>query len=80
VATLGDKNVSGLDVAVDDTFGVGGVEPIGNFDGQRQSQFGLHRLPGNFMLQRYAIQKFHGDERASAVFGYFVDSANVGMI
>ncbi len=32
------------------------------------------------MLQRHTIQKFHGDERAPAVFSDFVDGANVGMV
>src|SRR5271156_4092338 len=32
------------------------------------------------MLQRQPVQKFHGDERASAVFGNFVDGADVGMV
>ena len=36
VPALGDENVRGLDVAVDDAFGVRGVERIGNLDGERE--------------------------------------------
>ena len=36
VSALGDKDVSGLDVAVDDAFGVSGVERVRNLDGERQ--------------------------------------------
>src|ERR1039457_1220336 len=32
------------------------------------------------MLQRYAVQKLHGDERLLTVFADFVDGANIGMI
>ena len=35
VAALGDENICGLDVAMDDAFGVRGVERVGDFDGER---------------------------------------------
>ena len=34
VSTLGDKDVGGFDVAVDDTFGVGSIERVGNLDSE----------------------------------------------
>ena len=37
MSALGDKNVGGLDVAVDDVFCVSGVERVCNLDGQRQN-------------------------------------------
>ena len=80
MAALGDKNIRGLDVAMDDAFGVRCVERVSNFDGQRHGGVYLHRAAGNAMLQRQPIQKFHGDERASAFFANFVDGANIGMI
>ena len=36
VSALGDEDVGRLDVAVDDAFGVGGVERVGNLDGQSE--------------------------------------------
>ena len=35
VPVLGYENVRRLDVAVNDALGVGGIQSIGNFDGQR---------------------------------------------
>ncbi len=35
MSALGDKNIGGLDVAVNDPFGVGGIERVGNLDGER---------------------------------------------
>jgi hypothetical protein len=34
MATLGDENVGGLDVSVDDASSVSGVERVGNLDGE----------------------------------------------
>ena len=59
---LGYKDIGGLDVAVDDTFGVSRVQGVRNLDSQRQNQLGFERTPCDAMLQRQAIQKFHGDE------------------
>ena len=64
----------------DSTLGMRRVESISNFNRQRQSQFSFHRLPGNLVLQRHAIQKLHGDEGAPAVFGNLVDGADVGVV
>ena len=80
VSALGDKDVGGLDVAVDDAFGVGCIECVGNLDGQRQNQLGFHRTPGDAVLQRQAVQKLHGDERFAVLVVNFVDGADVRMI
>ena len=40
----GDENVRRLDVAMDDTGLIGGVEPVRNFDGQRQQLCYRQRL------------------------------------
>ncbi len=68
VAALGNKNIGGLDIAVDNALGMRGVESIGNLDGQRKEFFGFHRSPSDAMLQRHAVQKLHGDERFAVLF------------
>ncbi len=39
VAALGDKNVCRLNVAMDNAFGMGGVEGFGDFDAKGQYSF-----------------------------------------
>ena len=38
VAALGDENVRGLDVAVNDSLGMRGVESVGDLDAETQKQ------------------------------------------
>jgi hypothetical protein len=45
VAPLGDEDVGGFDVAVDDTFGVGRIERVGDFDAELGEQLGLRGWP-----------------------------------
>jgi formate hydrogenlyase transcriptional activator len=46
----------------------------------RLKVFPIHRSPRDAMLQRQAIQKFHGDERFAVLVVNFVDSTDVGVI
>ena len=62
VPALGDENVGGLDVAVNDPLAMSRVERIRDLDCQRKQQFQVQRPTGNAVLQRHAIEKFHGDE------------------
>ena len=80
VAALGDENIGGLDVAVDDSFGVRGVESVGDFDGEIQENVGLQRLARDAMLQRHAVEEFHGDEGPTVLLSDLVDGADVGMV
>lgn len=47
---LSDKDVRWLDVAVDDSGCVSGIESVGDFDGQRQLSLHLQRASANAML------------------------------
>ena len=42
VAAGGDENVRGLDVPMDDSFGMGGVKGVGDFYGQRKNFFVIY--------------------------------------
>ena len=80
VAAFGDKNIGGLDVAVDDPLGVGSVQRVGDLDSERQNEFGFQRTPSDALLQRHPVQKLHGDEGLPILLPDFMNRANIGMI
>ena len=80
VAARGDEKIGGLDVAMDDACGVGGVEAVGNLDAPIEKGFDLERAAGDIVFQSLAVEKFHGDEVAAFEFVNFVDGADVGVI
>ena len=80
VAALGDEDVRRLDVAVDDAFGMRGIEGIGDLDSERQNQLSFHRSPCDAMLQRHPVQELHGDERLSILLANVVDGTDVWVV
>ena len=80
VTALGDKDIRRLDVAVDNSFGVGGIECVGNLDGHTEQNVRLRRLSCNPMLQRHALEKLHGDKGRAVLVINFVNGTDVGMI
>ncbi len=77
---LGDENVGGLDVAVNDSRVVSGVEGVGAVDADFEEEFDFQRVRGDEVLERSAVEKFHGDEGAAVVFADVVDGTDVGMV
>ncbi|HEY6266855.1 MAG TPA: hypothetical protein VIX11_01040 [Candidatus Acidoferrum sp.] len=80
MTAISDKNVGGLDVAVDYSFGVRRVECVGNVDTKREKGFQFHGKPGDAVLQGLPLEKFHGDERLPVLVVDFVNGADVGVI
>ena len=80
VPALGDKDVGGLDVAMDDSFRVRCVQRIGNLNSQGQQDFQLERSPGNAVLQRQAVKEFHDDEGLAVLLINFVDGADIRVV
>jgi hypothetical protein len=56
------------------------VERVRNTNRQIQQKIRLERPSGNPMLQRRAVQKFHGDKCVAVLIVNFVDRADVRMI
>src|SRR6266436_7079926 len=80
VAAIRDKDIRGFNVAVNDSFGVGGIERVGDFDAERKQSFQFHGTLGDAVLQRRAFQKLHGDEGLPVLLTEVMDRADVGMI
>ena len=80
MSALGDENVGGLDVAMDDVFAVRGVEGVGDFDGEAEQDVHFEGTSGDAVLQGQAVEVLHGDEGLSIFFADVVDGADVGMI
>ena len=80
VTALGHKNICGLDVAMDDAFGMRSFERVGDFDGKGEQVVHLDRTPIDAVLERLAVEKFHGDEGLAVLLADVVNGADVRMI
>jgi hypothetical protein len=80
VTTRSDEDVGRFDVAVNDAFAVGGVERVGDLDGDREKRLGAEWTAGDAVPQRGAFEEFHGDEGLLAGVADLVDGADVGMV
>src|SRR5579872_5344931 len=76
---LGDEDVCGLDVSVDDAFGVRSVERVSDLDSQRHHCFNLQRLARNAVLQGKSVQKLHRNEGLAIMFADVINGADVGV-
>src|SRR5208282_5362473 len=56
VAALGDEDVCRLDVAVNNAFGVGRVEGVGDFASQLKQGVGVERTATDGVLESEAVQ------------------------
>ena len=80
MAAFGDEEVRGLDVAMNDSFGMRGIEGVGDFDADIEQAFQFHRAIADAVLQGNALEKFHGDEGFAVVVADVVNGADVGMV
>lgn len=88
VAALGDEKVGRLDVAMNNTSAVRGVERVSDFDGELENLVERKSATADALFERLALEKFHGQKPSFAVFlarlqrdaADFVNGANVRMI
>src|SRR5664280_533996 len=74
------EDVGGLDIAVDDAFGVRRIKRIGDVDRDGKQLFRFERPPRDAVLEGLPLQKLHGDEGTRVLFTDVVNRADVGMI
>jgi hypothetical protein len=80
LAAAGDEDVGGLDVAMDDALGVGGVEGVGDFEGDFEEGVEVEGVAVDAMLKGGAVEILHGDEGLAVLFADVVDGADVGVV
>ena len=61
-------------------FGYPSCDRVGNLNGQREQRFQFQRLVADHVLQRLAVQVFHGDECLAILLTNVVNGADIGMI
>ena len=77
---LGQEDIRGLEVPMDDPGLVGGFERIGDLDCNFEGLSPGQRLPRNHVLERLPFQQLHHDEGLTLELVNFVDGANVGVV
>ena|SRR5437588_2554286 len=78
LSAAGDEDVSRLDIAMDDTFGMSRIERVRQLDREFEQQISGQWLATKSALQRLTLEQFHGEEISTLV--DFIDVANVWMI
>ena len=76
----GDEDVGGLDVAVDDAFGVSGVERVGDVDGDFEKAIEREQAGAEEGFEIRAFEILHDDVGEAVLRADFVDGADVGMV
>jgi hypothetical protein len=77
---VGDEDVGGLDVAVQDAARVRGVDRVGNLRGQPQQQADIERTAVDRARERAPLEQLHRDERPPLVLVHLIDGADVRVV
>src|SRR5580704_3958822 len=80
MSPLGQKEICGLDVAMNDSFVVGCVQGVGNLDADIEQRLQLESPAKDHFPQSLAFPVFHHQEKATLVLANFVNGADIGVI
>src|SRR5271165_2478494 len=80
MAGRGYEDVRGLDIAVNDAFGVSRVKRAGDLDSQREDGRKLHGPASDEVVQGRALKELHGYEGLAVFFSNIVDRADIWMV
>jgi hypothetical protein len=65
---------------MNDSFSMSSVQSVSNLNRQREQNICIDRLSVDAVLQRHAIEKFHGNERLPVLLADVVNRADVVVI
>jgi len=80
LAPLGQEDVGGLDVAMDDAFGMGRIQRVGNLDAQFQHLIHFQSLALDAVLERLTFEQLHSDERLPVLLANVVNRTDVRVV
>src|ERR1700723_2548255 len=80
LAAFGDENICGLDIAMNDSFGMSGFKRVGDLNSEIEKLLGFEWAPFDAVLESFALEQLHGDERLAVVLADFINRADVWMI
>src|SRR6185437_3625399 len=80
VSPLGNENVGGFDVSMNDASAMRRVEGVSDFDRDVENLLERKGSVTDALLESRAVEKFHGEETALAVAANFINRADVRMI
>ncbi len=80
LTSIRHKDVRWLDVPMDDSLRVCGVERVGDLDAQIEHRFDLQRLASDPVPECLPLQQFHGDEGSPIGLVNLVDRANIRVV
>src|SRR4029077_18986607 len=80
MSPLGQKQICRLDIAMNDSFGVGCVQGVGNLDADIEQRIQLESPTEDHFPQSLAFQIFHHQEESPLVLANFMNGADVWVI
>jgi len=80
VPAVGDEQIRWLNIAMNNSLGVGSIKRVGNFDGEIQQSLGFEVPANNYLAKRLALEKLHDDERAPLILADLVNGTDIRMI
>ena len=80
LAARGDENIRGLDVAMNNSAGMCGVEGIGNLNGEIEERGERDGAAADAFAEGLAFEQLHNEERTPAGFADVEERADAGMI
>ncbi|MGC2530459.1 MAG: hypothetical protein WA639_22140 [Candidatus Acidiferrum sp.] len=80
MASFRDENVGRFNISMNDALAVGGIQGIGNFNGDLDKALKFEGARRNQMSKGNSVEVLHGDKSLAVKIADFVNSANVGMI